>query len=163
MSRQRCALSCSPCTTGVFLVCAPQDGHGAAALQARAWQFMEESEVIVPRLSEALRDGRLDEVSALVDRSQQLTESHLQNTVAETEWLPAEARRVGAIAASAFGAGFGGSCWALVHAADAEMIKERWEAAYRAEFPLRTNAVFFCLNPGPGALRLCGDEASQAC
>ena len=51
---------------------------------------------------------------SLVDQSQAATEQLLGNQVPETVWLAREARGLGAIAASAFGAGFGGSVWALV-------------------------------------------------
>jgi len=50
-------------------------------------------------------------------RSHSLSVTHLRNTVAETEWLPPAGIRLGALAASAFGAGFGGSCYAIARAA----------------------------------------------
>jgi len=53
-------------------------------------------------------------LGGLVDRSQELTTTHLRNQVPETIFLAKAAREEGAIAASAFGAGFGGSVWALV-------------------------------------------------
>ena len=65
---------------------------------------------------------------------------------------PAEARRLGALAASAFGAGFGGSVWALSRAEEAEALREKWEAAYLQAFPARSGvATFFVMAPGPGA------------
>ena len=89
----------------------------------------------------------------LVDRSQQLTESHLRNTLEETEWLPRAARRLGCVAASAFGAGFGGSVWALASAEHAAELLRRWEGEYAAAFPARQeHARFFAMSaPGPGA------------
>ena len=38
-------------------------------------------------------------------------------------------------ASSAFGAGFGGSVWALVEANDADTFAHDWLARYRSEFP----------------------------
>ena len=60
----------------------------------------------------------------LVDRSQQLAERRLGNQVPETIELARSARELGARAASAFGAGFGGSVWALVSRADAGFANE---------------------------------------
>ena len=53
-------------------------------------------------------------IGELVDRSQELAERYLGNQVAQTIELARSARRLGAVAASAFGAGFGGSVWAMV-------------------------------------------------
>ena len=57
--------------------------------------------------------GDLDAFGALVDRSQALAESLLGNQVLQTIHLASSARQLGAVAASAFGAGFGGSVSAL--------------------------------------------------
>ena len=108
--------------------------------------------MIIPRASAALAAEQLDAVGALVDESHRLTVELLQNTVDETEWLPREARRLGALAASAFGAGFGGSCWALARTGEAAALQEKWEAAYLQAFPARRGvATFFAMAPGPGA------------
>jgi galactokinase len=78
--------------------------------------------------------------------------THLRNTVPETEWLPPAGIELGAIASSAFGAGFGGSCWAVAPADRAEEIAERWRQAYLEQFPERARAArFFVMAPGPGA------------
>ena len=71
----------------------------------------------------------------ICDRSQLLSDIGLENIVAETRWLPAKARELGAAAASAFGAGFGGSVWALVERAKAPAFLDAWRAAYEAAFP----------------------------
>ncbi len=44
-------------------------------------------------------------VGRLVGRSQDIGDGGLQNLVPETRWLPARAKELGAIGASAFGAG----------------------------------------------------------
>ena len=70
--------------------------------------------------------------------------------------MAAAARRLGAAAASAFGAGFGGSVWALVEAVAAEDFLASWEAQYRAEFPEHAPlARFFATAAGPAAFRVC--------
>jgi len=85
----------------------------------------------------------------LVDRSQRLAETGLGNQVRETIALVRSARGLGAAAASAFGAGFGGSVWALVASNEADEFLERWAIEYRREFPERTaGATFFTTRPG---------------
>jgi galactokinase len=65
------------------------------------------------------------------------------------------ARAFGADASSAFGAGFGGSVWALVAADAAEQFLTRWRKAYAHDFPEHTShAEFIVTRPGPGATRL---------
>ncbi|KAL1518550.1 hypothetical protein AB1Y20_002839 [Prymnesium parvum] len=127
-------------------------GFAAGALAARFSQFFEESERIIPAFVAALgRDDRAA-MRALVRRSQELTVSHLKNTIEETEWLPAAAERLGAIAASAFGAGFGGSCWAMVETEQADALCDSWRAAYVEAFPKHeSTSSFFVMSPGPGA------------
>ncbi|EOD21773.1 hypothetical protein EMIHUDRAFT_450831 [Emiliania huxleyi CCMP1516] len=124
-------------------------------LHKRYEQFHAESEVLIPAVRGALsqREVPLPTLASLVDRSQALTASHLRNTLEETEWLPAAARRLGAVAASAFGAGFGGSVWALVEAGRAREILAEWSRAYAEEYPHRqAHARFFAMeSPPPGA------------
>jgi galactokinase len=79
----------------------------------------------------------------------------LGNQVPETVALARSARRLGAAAASAFGAGFGGAVWALVRTAAADDFLERWGREYLAAFPDRgKQAQFFLTRPGPGMERL---------
>ncbi|HEX8896581.1 MAG TPA: galactokinase family protein, partial [Terriglobales bacterium] len=72
-------------------------------------QFWEESEVISPKAGVALACHDLEGFAELVAESQAGAEKLLRNQVPETMWLVREARALGALAASAFGAGFGGS------------------------------------------------------
>jgi len=65
-------------------------------------------------------------------------------------------QRIRALAASAFGAGFGGSCWALVHRHLACDFAQQWSNAYEDRFPTKENnsgltREFFVTEPGPGA------------
>ncbi len=65
------------------------------------------------------------------------------------------ARSHGAVAASAFGAGFGGSVWALVRTADAPAFIEAWRRDYLGRFPAHADlAQFFVTTPGPARIRL---------
>ena len=70
-------------------------------------------------------------------RMAQEAEALLGNQVPETVALAASARQLGAAAASAFGAGFGGSVWALVPRADAEGFAAAWLERYTRDFPAR--------------------------
>lgn len=96
------------------------EGFGPGALSKRFVQFFEESQKIIPAFAAALSAGDEEALGSLAARSHALTVSHLKNTIDETEWLPEAACKLGAIGASAFGAGFGGSCWALSRAEQAQ-------------------------------------------
>lgn len=132
-----------------------ETGTGASRLIARFEQFVEESEAIVPRAGDQLARGDLAGFGASVDRSQALAERLLGNQVPETVALARTARECGAYAASAFGAGFGGSVWALVDAGAAPRFVERWSASYRSQFPVPAEkAQFFVTRAGPAAMRV---------
>ena len=120
----------------------------------RLEQFVAESFDLIPRATEALARGDLSEFGDLVDRSQALAESRLGNQIPETIALARMARVLGADAASAFGAGFGGSVWALTPAADVDRFAQDWRARYRREFPAAANAARFIVTmPGPPMTR----------
>ncbi|RPJ57814.1 MAG: galactokinase, partial [Acidobacteria bacterium] len=135
------------------------DGLSFRGLLDRFDQFLDESECIVPRAAAALAEGRLEEFGSLVDRSQQNAERLLGNQVPETIFLAATAREMGAVAASAFGAGFGGSVWAMIPAPAAPSFLAGLAARYRAAFPHRADAArFFAAAPGPAAVWLEHDQ-----
>jgi galactokinase len=124
-------------------------------LLTRLDQFDAESREIIPAAGDALERGDLAALGILVDRSQRGAELLLGNQVPETFHLARSARSLGAVAASAFGAGFGGSVWALVRGSDAEQFLEDWRAAYAARFPEPAQrATFFQTAAGPAAMRL---------
>jgi galactokinase len=126
-----------------------------SVLRTRLDQFTAESEEIIPEAAEALLRGDLATLGDLVDRSQAGAERGLGNQIAETIHLQRSARRLGAAAASAFGAGFGGSVWALVHLDRAAVFQGAWADDYRAAFPEHGAAArFFSTRAGPGAMRL---------
>ena len=109
----------------------PHASFDREALSRRLEQFLEESERIIPAATVALEHGDLENFGVLVDQSQRLTEDLLENQVPQTVHLVRTARRCGALAASAFGAGFGGSVWALVEAPTVEMFLANWAQDYR--------------------------------
>ncbi|HEV2222275.1 MAG TPA: galactokinase family protein [Candidatus Acidoferrales bacterium] len=116
--------------------------------------FAAESNEIVPAAAEALARNDMVTAGALVDRSQLLAETLLGNQTPETVELARLARTLGADAASAFGAGFGGSVWALVPSARAEEFRNVWASGYRQLFPARAEASQFLINgAGPGLIQ----------
>ena len=93
---------------------------------------------MIPAAGEALARGDLEAFGRWVDRSQQAAETLLGNQIPETVYLAAAAREHGAAAASAFGAGFGGSVWALVRTGRVTEFLAEWQDGYRDRFPTRT-------------------------
>jgi galactokinase len=124
-------------------------------LLARLEHFIAENVQILPAARKALEEQDLARFGDLVDQSQRAAELLLGNQVPETAHLAATARSLGAAAASAFGAGFGGGVWALVESAGADGFLESWAAAYHRRFPEHAPAsCFFATSPGPAAFRI---------
>ena len=102
------------------------------ALAARLTAFVTESEVAIPRAIEALG-----------------------NQIPETNRLQELAHELGAHASAGFGAGFGGSVWALVPTEGADDFAARWLERYLAEFPgVADTASTLVTRPGGPARRL---------
>lgn len=132
-------------------------GFTTAQLLRRLDHFVGESVEIVPAASEALARGDLESFGAIVDRSQQRAERLLENQIDQTIELARSAREFGAVAASAFGAGFGGSVWALVRSDHASEFLRRWEQRHRERFPAAASdseESFFVTGAGPSAIRI---------
>ncbi|HVT41288.1 MAG TPA: galactokinase family protein [Gemmatimonadaceae bacterium] len=119
----------------------------------RVAQFREETDVIVPGAAEALSDRDFDTLGSLVDRSQWLAEHVLGNQVRETIFLARAARENGALAASAFGAGFGGAVWALVRRDEAQRFVAGWRAQYENAFPSRSPRARWIVTGAAGPAR----------
>jgi len=134
---------------------AGNDGFDVTDLVTRLDQFAAEALEIIPAAGDALERGDLPTLGQLVDRSQRGAELLLGNQVPETFHLARSARSLGAVAASAFGAGFGGSVWALVRRDDAPRFTSCWEESYLTQFPEHADrAAFFVTGAGPAAMRL---------
>lgn len=155
-------------------------------LAKRFEQFYEESEFLVPVSAYCLAEcDQLELLGSIVDKSHKRAVNILKNQIKETAWLPLWARgnehqlitdprlyiddskrieetkanreRITALASSAFGAGFGGSCWALVHRDEADTFAAQWQSAYDEAFPNQSSRrirEFFITEPGPGAFLL---------
>jgi galactokinase len=134
---------------------AGSDGFDVTDLMTRLDQFAAEALEIIPAAGDALERADLSTLGALVDRSQRGAELLLGNQVPETFHLARSARSLDAVAASAFGAGFGGSVWSLVRRDDAERFMSCWEESYLTKFPEHADrAMFFVTSAGPAAMRL---------
>ncbi len=135
-----------------FIASAGHEEFSACDLTTRLEHFLVENEQVLPAAGEALQRGNLEEFGRCVDRSQQATEELLGNQIPQTCALAALARQHGAAAASAFGAGFGGSVWALVEKPEAETFLANWADAYRQQFPQNAqSSSFFTTAAGPAA------------
>ena len=130
-------------------------GFDVTDLVTRLDQFAAEAFEIIPAAGDALERGDLTALGQLVDRSERGAEVLLGNQVPETVHLARSARSLGAAASSAFGAGFGGSVWALVRRDDVERFRQCWEESYLTRFPEHAErATFFVTMAGPPAMRL---------
>jgi len=126
------------------------------ALHRRLQHFVTENEEVLPAAADALAAGDMSRFGELVDCSQQAAEELLGNQIPETSYLARSARQNGAAAASAFGAGFGGSVWALVEKPQTEPFLAAWAEAYLAKFPEAAEAAsFFTTAAGPAAFQVC--------
>ncbi len=131
------------------------DAFDVSDLVTRLDQFAAEALEIIPAAGDALERGDLRALGELVDRSQRGAEVLLGNQVPETMHLTRSARSLGAVAASAFGAGFGGSVWALVRRDEVERFTACWQEHYVARFPAHVDrATFFVTSAGPAAMTL---------
>ena len=117
-------------------------------LPARLRQFTNE-DARVGEAARAIRDGDTVTLASLAHESQHDAELLLRNQTPETSALVEIGRRLGAFAASSFGAGFGGSVWALVGKEEAPDLLSRWLSEYRSRFPGR-EATAFEAQIGPG-------------
>jgi galactokinase len=114
----------------------------------RVTQFYVENFEIIPKVSKLLKEGKLAEIGELIDKSHRNADEFLGNQTIETNFLQRSAREIGATAASAFGAGFGGSVYALVKKNNAEKFINEWQNSYHKVFPQhQEKSIFFITKP----------------
>ena len=122
--------------------------YSPGELQERFWQFAQEHQVIIPQAANAIAAENWAALGTLVDQSQMLAETALHNQIPQTTYLAHAARKIGAVAASAFGAGFGGSVWAMAPRHAAADFLQQWRQDYAAHFPTEARrAQFFATSP----------------
>ena len=121
-------------------------------------QFYLEDQHVIPMALDAFSVGDMDTFGQCVAQSQEAAERWLGNQIPETMSLVREARALGALAASAFGAGFGGAVWTMVRTEEALAFLKAWKASYAEQFtPRMPQSAFFIERPGPAAFSVVGD------
>jgi galactokinase len=128
----------------------PPPGHERDALARRLAHFVAEDRR-VPHAARAFAAADADVLGVLARDSQREADDWLGNQVTETRALAVAAMDIGAMAASSFGAGFGGSVWALVPADDAAAFAAAWlsEYARRCRTVSASALEWFVVRPGP--------------
>lgn len=127
--------------------------QGEDYLQRRLAHFLVESERLIPQAGDALLAGDLVTFGRVVDESQAQASATLGNQVPQTDYLADQARRAGAFASCSFGAGFGGSVWALVPASDADEFSTDWLERYRVQYPTEAALATTLITRPGGPLR----------
>ena len=126
-------------------------GGMAPALADRVRQFILEDRTHVPGAIEALNARDIGRFGKLLSDSHRASKRDLWNIVPEVDFLMESACELGAAGASGFGAGFGGSIFAVTTADRAEALVECWRGRYQVRFPDRAKeADFFIAQPSPG-------------
>jgi galactokinase len=120
-------------------------------LRRRLDHFVAENDIVLAALG-GFRSADAEELGALATASQRGAEDLLGNQIPQTAALVEAARLAGAFAACSFGAGFGGSVWALVDR-DLAAFASEWLARYRTRYP-GLEALVFGAQPGPPLTRL---------
>lgn len=123
------------------------------ALTDRLAHFIAEDRRI-PDALEAIRRADSSALGELSTGTQHDADVLLGNQIPETIALAKAARETGAFASSSFGAGFGGSVWAMVDAADAAAFADRWHARYLQTCTPPRPVVSFVARPAPPATEL---------
>jgi galactokinase len=136
---------------------AADNEFSADHLIRRLQQFHDETYIFVPAAAQAIAKLDLAAFGAIAANSQRGAERALENQIAETIGLVTLAHEHGAIAASAFGAGFGGSVWALVHESIVDDFQRNWRESYVSAFPATAQrAQVFATSPSPAAFEIAG-------
>lgn len=131
---------------------ADSDEFAEPVLRARLAQFDQECRLVVPTVARGIATADVAMVARGVAHSVAGAVWALENQLPETIALTQLAVSAGAWCASPFGAGFGGSVWALAPRAEASAIAEQWRAAYRnTGLTAAAQAEVFVTQPSPPA------------
>ncbi len=130
---------------------APAGPGRAPALADRVRQFILEDRTHVPGAMAALKDRDLKEFGRLLSESHRASRDYLWNIVPEIDFLQRSACDLGAVGASGFGAGFGGSILAVTTSDEAEGFLRQWKEGYAKRYPERAGqSEFFLARPSDG-------------
>jgi galactokinase len=122
-------------------------------LEQRLSHFSRE-DARVPVAAQAFAEADVVRLGDLAAASQHDAETLLGNQVPETRALVEAAIGLGAWAASSFGAGFGGSVWAVVAENDAPRFAQEWMKVYGEQCPHAGGALAFVAHPAPALIEL---------
>ncbi len=131
----------------------PHSHFSASDLLARLSHFIRE-DARIPLALDAIARADAGALGELSGASQSDADLLLGNQTPETNALAAAARATGAFAATSFGAGFGGSVWAMVPSADAAAFVDRWRARYLETCTPPRPVTGFVARPAPAATEL---------
>lgn len=120
----------------------------ADALSARLRHFIRE-DARVRHAPLAFQNKDVAAIGELASASQRDAEALLGNQVTQTVELTQLALEAGAFAARSFGAGFGGSVWALVTRDRSPAFAHDWLNSYVKHFSGTRRPVAFLASPGP--------------
>ena len=108
---------------------------------------------LVESVPNRLDSDTINEFGALALQSHQAAAELLKNQTPETNRLVELATQLGAHGASAFGAGFGGSVWAIIDSDASGAFLNDWQQQYGKAFPQAAErSAFFIMRPGPPAI-----------
>ena len=124
----------------------------AASLLSRLDQFVNESNNLIPSAAKAFANADWPALRSIADESHAGADAGLLNQIPETNALQREMLKHGAIAASAFGAGFGGSVWGLFDAAGLA----QWSASEPASL-----FASFASRPGCAAIEIVSADVNR--
>jgi galactokinase len=150
------ALASGPDAEAVFeqiLERGGEDGFTSDELNKRLAHFIGEDSRVL-RAVDAFAHADVRAIGVIATASQHDADVLLGNQIHETRTLARVARDEGAFASSSFGAGFGGSVWALVPADQAATFGARWTDAYRRACQPPGPIDTFISAPGPGAVEI---------
>lgn len=130
-------------------------GGRSLDLAGRFKQFYDEDRRIIPNAARALIARDFKGLGEVIDESHNASKKYLWNIVPEIDFLQRSARKMGAIAASGFGAGFGGSAYAMVTKGHEQDFMTKWKEVYSAKFPQHEHACrFFTVFPSEKATEM---------
>jgi galactokinase len=134
----------------------------APCLADRARQFILEDRRHIPGALEALAARDIGEFGKLLTASHLGSRKYLWNIAPEIDFLRKSAVALGAAGASGFGAGFGGSIFAVVPASGAGAFLSAWKERYARRYPRRAGqADFFLTAPSSGLEVWDGDSPER--